>query len=514
MKDKNKNKGQYKKIIAFVLIFIATIIITLISYKTKFFGEVSIDELSFYISNGLTGANTGTFFSSILKNIIPFVIILCILSIPIINLYKNKVLIDINIKIKGKNHNIQINPTKIEQKYLIIYALIVFFISLACGLNSLNTYSYVISKSTSSNLFEQNYVNPKDAKVTFPEKKRNLIYIYLESTENAILSSKNGGGLKDSLSPELENIALNNISFSNTSLLGGALPAYGTTWTVGGMVAQSAGVPLISPGSYGDNDFNKFKKFLPGAYSLGEILEKEGYNQEIVLGSDASFGGRDKYFTQHGNYKIFDYKTAVEQSKIPKDYHVWWGYEDNKLIEYTKQELLKMSKTSQPFNLQLLTADTHFVDGYIDPTCAKDHDNQYENVFACASKRISTFIDWAKQQDFYDNTTIIIHGDHLGMQTDFYDARLSDGYQRTIYNAIINSKKEATSEKGRQFSSFDMYPTTLSSIGVEIEGNKLGLGVNLFSNEQTLVEKYGLEYLNTELSKKSNYYNNHILIGK
>ena len=32
-----------------------------------------------------------------------------------------------------------------------------------------------------------------------------------------------------------------------------------------------------------------------------------------------------------------------------------------------------------------------------------------------------------------------------------------------------------------KFSQFDMFPTTLAALGVKIEGNKLGLGVNLFS---------------------------------
>ncbi len=48
-------------------------------------------------------------------------------------------------------------------------------------------------------------------------------------------------------------------------------------------------------------------------------------------------------------------------------------------------------------------------------------------------------------------------------------------------------------------------------LGATIDGDKLGLGVNLFSNEKTLVEKYGVKYLNAELAKKSIFYNNFIL---
>lgn len=43
-------------------------------------------------------------------------------------------------------------------------------------------------------------------------------------------------------------------------------------------------------------------------------------------------------------------------------------------------------------------------------------------------------------------------------------------------------------------------------MGVDINGNKLGLGVNMFSEEKTLAEKYSFSYVDKELQKKSNFY--------
>lgn len=40
-------------------------------------------------------------------------------------------------------------------------------------------------------------------------------------------------------------------------------------------------------------------------------------------------------------------------------------------------------------------------------------------------------------------------------------------------------------------------------MGVQIEGDRLGLGTNLFSSIQTLVERYGYETEQKELQKKS-----------
>ena len=59
----------------------------------------------------------------------------------------------------------------------------------------------------------------------------------------------------------------------------------------------------------------------------------------------------------------------------------------------------------------------------------------------------------------------------------------------------------------------DLYPTTLDALGVQIEGNRLGLGTNLYSGEKTLAEKFGLDYLNVELLKDSKLYRKKLLYG-
>ena len=42
-----------------------------------------------------------------------------------------------------------------------------------------------------------------------------------------------------------------------------------------------------------------------------------------------------------------DYKAVKEKGLIPKDYKVWWGYEDDKLYEFAKEELIRLSKNGQ-----------------------------------------------------------------------------------------------------------------------------------------------------------------------
>ena len=81
-----------------------------------------------------------------------------------------------------------------------------------------------------------------------------------------------------------------------------------------------------------------------------------------------------------------------------------------------------------------------------------------------------------------------------------------------IVNAIINGVKEPKYTKNREYSMFDMYPTILSSIGFEIEGNKLGFGVDLYSEDKTMIEILGKDKFDKELKKSSDYYDKNIFI--
>ena len=101
------------------------------------------------------------------------------------------------------------------------------------------------------------------------------------------------------------------------------------------------------------------------------------------------------------------------------------------------------------------------------------------------------------------------------MQTPYYEEKIAGApYQRTVYNAFINPAARPTRTTNRQFAAFDMYPSTLAALGVTVDGDRMGLGTNLFSDRQTLVEQFGgIDQLNAELAKRSTYYERRILSG-
>ena len=269
---------------------------------------------------------------------------------------------------------------------------------------------------------------------------------------------------------------------------------------MGGLFAQTSGLPLQV--SIDVNSMDTQEHFFPGVVTLGDILEDEGYSQSLLFGTDATFGGRRLYFTDHGNYDIIDYNYALETGMIPEGYKVWWGFEDHKLFQFAEERLTELYEIGQPFNLTMLTVDTHFEDGAPCEYCPDKYGEQYANVMACSSRHLDDFIKWVQRQPFYENTTIVICGDHPTMDSDFCQDVPAD-YQRRVYTAYINSGAELKNTTERVYSVFDQFPTTLASLGVSIEGERLGMGTNLFSDEMTLTELYGLNLVKSELSRNS-----------
>lgn len=472
-------------------------------WTNDFFGNVGLEEIFYTLSQPLAGTDKGQIFIYILGPLLNTVVLSASFAILV---FAGQLFISYRYemsKLYGKRSKIAYS--------LISILLLVSGITLGItelGYADLKTYFF-----EKTQLYENYFTDPNEVTIHFPEQKRNLIYIYLESMETTFLSEQFGGAQNFNLLPNMTELAQNDgINFSNTELLGGALQVPGVGFTVGGMVGQSSGVPLRVTGNFNENEYGNTTNFMPGLTTIGSILENQGYNQTLLIGSDASFGGRDKFYTQHGNYEIRDYNYAIEQGWIPADYKVWWGYEDKKLFEFAKLTTTEKSMSNEPFNLTILTADTHFPSGLMTEETPELFPDQYSNVIHYSDELVYDFLLWVMEQPFYENTTIVLSGDHLSMDIEFF-ADLDPDYERTVFNLILNTPITPESEKNRQFSTLDMFPTTLAALGATIEGERLGLGVNLFSTKETLIEKLGIDHFSNELNKNSSFYNNFIMKG-
>ncbi|MDR5698328.1 LTA synthase family protein [Agromyces aerolatus] len=361
-------------------------------------------------------------------------------------------------------------------------------------------------------LFEEHYVDPASANVVFPEEKRNLVYIYLESMESTYWSTELGGAEPANLLPNLSALAEAGTNFSNSDDLGGAVQVPGVGFTVGGMIAQTAGVPLTVTGEYNENEYGQTSRFMPGAVSLGDLLEEAGYRQTLLIGSDGEFGGRSRYFTQHGGYEIRDYFYAIEHGWIPEDYHVWWGYEDARLFSFATETLTELAAGDEPFNFTMLTADTHFPSGLMTEETPELFPRQYSNVIHHSDAMVGDLVAWIQEQPWAEHTTVVIAGDHLSMDPEYF-AELSEEYERTTVNVFLNSAVAPVSTKRRTFTTMDLFPSTLRALGAQFDGDRLGLGTDLFSGTPTLAEQLTVEEFSAELSRRSPYYQSEIMQG-
>ena len=475
------------KVVDIMLTVIFALIAPLLFFSARWmfqtWNHLTMDELIFHLNSPLDGTNTDMIKEYLMKCLVPSIVIFLAVIILLIIVRKKKVFY-------------------VTEGFLLVGMIALAFGTVILTADRLELKEYLANQGKASDFIDTHYVDPAETSITFPEQKRNLIYIFLESMETTYADQENGGAFRENVIPELTEIAQENEDFSGESEeLNGAYMTTGTTWTMGAMFAHTSGLPLNI--SIGGNDMDTQDHFFPGIITLGDILENEGYSQTLLIGSDATFGGRRLYFTEHGHYDMIDHPYALENGLLPEGYHVWWGYEDLHLFDFAKEKLEELSEQDNPFNLTMLTVDTHFEDGYVCSECQDTYgDDQYSNVMACSSKQLDEFLQWIQEQDFYEDTTIVLAGDHLTMDSNYCEDVGGD-YERKVYTAYINAAVEPEVLKERTYTTMDHFPTTLAALGAEIDGNRLGLGTNLFSAEQTLTERFGIDKLEQEMQKKS-----------
>lgn len=491
----NQNPNTIKYFAAIGLVFVSFALL----FAGYWIEPHTVEELLFYLSVPSNGANNQVITRGFMYGIpLAFfeTLIVFFISCPF---YKK------SVKVTLKNgKKLQLLPVRFLSKNMLKCSVCFLCVAaiIATCLTGLPKYLY--RRAQTSTVFEDYYVETKAENITFPEKKKNLVYIVLESMETDYADRQNGGEFDVSRIEQLTLLAEQNISFSHTSGFGGAAAAPYTEWTTAAIVAQTSGLPLKT--SYlGKNS----DALMDDVTALGDILEYQGYEQTFMLGSEFEYGARDLYINSHGKQNIFDYSHAVENGLIPEGYNAFWGYEDARLFEYAKNELTRLSTLGDPFCLTLLTVDTHFFDGYNCERCSNDFSDSYSNAIACSDKQVSEFVDWIKTQSFFEDTVIVICGDHPTMDPWYLPAG-SDIDGRPIYNCIINSSKTAANTKNRDFTLMDMFPTVLSALGAEFEGDRLGLGTDLFSSAPTLSEQLTREKFFNELYKKSEYFDKYL----
>lgn len=306
---------------------------------------------------------------------------------------------------------------------------------------------------------------------------------------------------KTNLIPNLTSLANSHINFSTTDSFGGIMQVKNTSPTIAGTSSYMCGVPLNARiGNY----FN-MQNFLSSASCISDILHNLGYHQMALLGYDSRFAGSAGFFRTH-HINAIDFHNFKEMLNINNDnlndFSGFWGIKDSLVFDYAKKYLSQIDST-KPFALYIPTADTHFPEGYVDKDYCKGLDTTYNSAIKCNDKIISDFVFWVQRQDFYENTTIVIVGDHLSMKQNYF----KENAPRFVFNIFINpsfsKNPSADLIKNRKLSHFDITALILDSLNIKTKA--FGLGRNPLY-QKTLLEIYGIEEFNKLITQDSRLY--------
>lgn len=498
--DYNYKKIVLKIILAFVLQSVGALYAMLIPWAIDTFPLSNVEAVLFTLFAGTNEGAEEFVISSLLgQAIYPAIQVLCILMIIQITfaiaLNHRKITFEFSfwkIKYPLCANGFKRTLWQLQKVFCLFLALYCFVETLILpGIILSAPFKALFQVPVDSELYRNHFVHPDSLKLEIPERPRNLIVIMMESMETNF----------ERHTPEIVELQNNNTNFAP-----GGVSVAGTSWTIAGITGKLCGIPLNMP--MGINEYlGSLPTYLPGARCLMDVLKDLEYNQIFIQGSSGSFTQINKFCKVHGNVFLHDYDFYREIGSIPKDYNVFWGFEDRKLYEFVKQDLDSISVAQKPFAMYISTIDTHQPEGYVDARCAKEFakvKGGLPKALRCASKQLDEFLTWAKQQPWYANTVISVMGDHtMPSLSPKAGIPVSDSLYWT--NFIINSAVN-TSVRERQYSSLDMFPTLLEAMGFKLEKRSAGLGRSLYSDSLTMLELYGRQTLDSLLRERSIQY--------
>lgn len=338
--------------------------------------------------------------------------------------------------------------------------------ALAFWLVQVSAFDAVRANFFGDDYFRGRYVPPATVPVT-ARAPRNLVLIYVESLESSYRDRRVfGHNIVDPLD------GLGGVQFDRYR------QPPGTGWTIAAIVATQCGVPLKRVTIFDENTQGEvLGNFLPRATCLGDILHQQGYRNVFMGGGSPTFAGKGKFLRSHHYDEVYG-KEDWQRQGVPASAMGGWGLHDDDLFARALVKLRTLRAAGQPFNLTLLTVDTHEPWGHLSRTCARRGERSFEGIVHCSAGEVAAFVSALRASGALEDTNVVILGDHLARKNPLAD-QLARVDERTIYNRFIASTMRPPARD--EIVHFDLLPTLLDFIGFEVPGNRLGLGYDAFA---------------------------------
>ncbi len=237
--------------------------------------------------------------------------------------------------------------------------------------------------------------------------------------------------------------------------------------------------------------------------SLVRTLKKNGYGTATYHADDITYWSRDKLYPALG----FDY--IYTSNEIPNEKEIGFGPADEVLFNFVEEQLPRQLKTHDrmysniitltshtPFEMpeeyELLDLPENFKDTYVG--------NYFQSV-RYTDEQIGMFINHLKRLGIYDESVILIYGDHSGLhgapvtENDQVLLKQVLGHKYTMQDRFIVPVIFAVPElfTGETYShlggQIDLMPTLLNLLGIEHDTQMVGH--NLFQYKKNLL---GMRY--------------------
>jgi lipoteichoic acid synthase len=231
-------------------------------------------------------------------------------------------------------------------------------------------------------------------------KGRNVILISMESTQSFVINETING---KEITPFINELIKDSFYFPHFYHQTGQ----GKT-SDGEFLVDNSLFGLPSGAVYFTHSQNEF-------YATPEILKEKGYYNAAFHANGKSFWNRDIMYETLGYDKFF----SERYYDINEENSVGWGMKD---MEFFDQSMSLLKSIPQPFYAKFLTLTNHHPfqlddeDQYVDRF--NSGDSTFDNYFPTVrytDEALKLFFEQLKQEGLYENSMIVIYGDHYGI---------------------------------------------------------------------------------------------------
>ncbi|MCU6707728.1 LTA synthase family protein [Paenibacillus sp. J5C_2022] len=229
-----------------------------------------------------------------------------------------------------------------------------------------------------------------------------------------------------------------------------------------GAVAMSKG--------FGDRD-------LP---SLPKLLDKDNYSSLTFHVNDVTFWERDKLYPALGFTKYY------ERADFNNDKFNAFGASDKEMYRVGLKELTKLHEQDKPFYAQFISTSSHHpfkVPKDLQTMTLRDslEGTQLGNYIQASrytDQELGRFIEGLKANGMWDNTVLLIYGDHFGLQTKdndpaWVEEQLGMKYEERMSRFNIPFIVHVPGVEGKTLQTVggqvDIMPTIANLLGVSLE---------------------------------------------